>query len=59
MTPPCKDCPDRTPGCHAKCGKYAEYVAWNEERKRVQYLDSIHPDGARKVVTELMKKQRK
>lgn len=27
MTPstPCRDCPGRYPGCHAKCGHYAEF----------------------------------
>ena len=59
MTPPCKNCPDRAAGCHAKCGKYQEFVAWNEERKRVRVLDNIHPDGARKTTTELLKKQRR
>lgn len=22
---PCKDCADRSPGCHSKCGKYIAY----------------------------------
>ncbi len=22
---PCKDCADRGPGCHSKCGKYIAY----------------------------------
>lgn len=59
MTAPCKNCPDRAPGCHGKCGKYREFVAWNEERKRVRVLDNIHPDGARKTTTQLLKKQRR
>ena len=24
VTYPCKDCPDRSPGCHDKCQKYIE-----------------------------------
>ena len=28
-TPPCKDCPDRKIGCHAKCEKY---IAFRRER---------------------------
>ena len=23
--PPCKDCPDRVPGCHGSCGRYKEW----------------------------------
>ena len=28
MKAPCKDCPDRYPGCHAKCEKYIAWAAW-------------------------------
>lgn len=59
MTPPCKNCPDREVGCHSTCGRYAEFVAWNEERKKARDLDNIHPDGMKKTVTNLLKKQRK
>lgn len=23
--PPCKDCPDRVPGCHGSCDRYKEW----------------------------------
>jgi hypothetical protein len=23
--PPCKDCPDRIPGCHGSCDRYKEW----------------------------------
>ena len=60
MKNPCdRNCPERSATCHGKCEKYAAYVAWNEERKRVRVLDNIHPDGARKTTTELLKKQRR
>ena len=49
---PCKDCPDRTPGCHGKCEKYLDYRARldamkEEERKRKRleydlYMSSRH-----------------
>ena len=31
MNPPCKDCGDRTLGCHDGCARYAEFKAWREE----------------------------
>lgn len=31
MTAPCKDCPDRSLGCHASCGKYIEYRKTQDE----------------------------
>ena len=27
----CKDCTERTPGCHAKCERYAEFKRKKEE----------------------------
>ena len=27
MNAPCKDCPDRSQGCHARCEKYAAFHA--------------------------------
>lgn len=32
MTAPCKDCPDRYPGCHSKCDKYQAFHKENAER---------------------------
>ena len=29
---PCKDCPDRTAHCHAKCDKYS---AWKSRREKL------------------------
>ena len=31
-TAPCKDCPDRYPGCHSKCEKYQAFYRENEKR---------------------------
>lgn len=31
MTAPCKDCPDRSIGCHASCGKYIAYRKTQDE----------------------------
>ena len=34
MKNPCvKECPDRSPTCHAECEKYAEFAAWCEEER--------------------------
>lgn len=30
---PCLDCPDRAPGCHDKCERYAEYKRKVDEIK--------------------------
>lgn len=29
---PCKDCPDRKPGCWGQCPKYKDFAARNAER---------------------------
>ena len=31
MTAPCKDCPDRSLGCHASCSKYISYRKMQDE----------------------------
>lgn len=31
--PPCKDCPDRVPACHASCHRYAD---WREKLEAVK-----------------------
>lgn len=42
---PCKDCPDRYPGCHSKCERYLELRARldarNEQRRKAResYID--------------------
>lgn len=33
---PCKDCPDRTVGCHGECEKYKAYKRANEAHKQEQ-----------------------
>ena len=39
MTAPCKDCPDRSQGCHARCERYAAFYAVNERRKAANRAD--------------------
>lgn len=36
VTAPCKDCPDRYPGCHSKCPKYQQFKEDNEKRKQAE-----------------------
>ena len=59
MLPPCKDCPARAPGCHGKCEKYAEFVAWNEEHREKRHMAGIAPEGWKKVVQDMMRKRRR
>lgn len=33
MTAPCKDCKDRTSGCHSKCEKYIAFDKENQKRR--------------------------
>ena len=47
-TPCVKDCPDRTPGCHAKCEKYLAWKAEREELLERMYKDSVYLDGKKK-----------
>jgi len=39
-TAPCKDCPDRTVGCHASCEKYIAFAAERERIRTEKWLDS-------------------
>lgn len=47
-TPCVKDCPDRQPGCHAKCEKYLAWKAEREELLQKIHKDSTLLDGKRK-----------
>ena len=55
MKPPCKDCPRREIGCHAKCPDYAEYAA-ERAKAREQYLKEKE---VRDASIELMCKRKK
>ncbi len=48
MQAPCKDCPEREPGCHSKCQKYADYKAYKADVAHKRYLASIAPEGAKR-----------
>ena len=37
----CKDCPDRTVGCHISCETYAEFVAANEAVKQAKMRENF------------------
>ena len=43
INPPCKDCPDRTPGCHGSCERYREFRAQQVElaNKKQAYRQKI------------------
>ena len=36
MNAPCRNCPDRNPGCHDQCERYQEYRAWAQEKNRTE-----------------------
>ncbi len=36
----CKDCPDRKPGCHDRCGKYRREKSAHEEQKKQERIRS-------------------
>lgn len=38
MTAPCKDCPRREVGCHAKCKEYLEYRDYNERMSEQRHI---------------------
>ena len=41
IMPPCKDCPNREVGCHAKCPRYSEYRAKVEEKLKARKLEVL------------------
>lgn len=43
--PPCKDCPDRIPGCHGSCDRYKEWKQRLDElnRARKEYANKPFP----------------
>ena len=62
MRAPCKDCPDRTVGCHGRCERYQAFrelkekeCAWRHE----QYvMDTPSADLERKTRRKLLQKAR-
>ena len=61
MEPPCKDCENRSPGCHGRC---ETYLAYAEERRKISdarkqeavYLDYV-TDNAAKINKRLRRKR--
>lgn len=50
MNPPCKDCPNRHPGCHGSCEKYQiwrkewEQLKERERQRKGVYRPPKNPD---------------
>ena len=44
LNSPCKDCPDRTVGCHGKCEKYEAYRVKVDELHRLRAEKSYAHD---------------
>lgn len=59
----CKDCPNRTPGCHVTCEIYKEDSAkWNEVRKKMNVDRDVNAyvrDVVNRSVTKNLKRQKK
>lgn len=60
---PCKDCAERSPGCHGKC---EPYQAWAAERRRITHkaaeLSTIRytqSDGSLAYIYKRLKSRRK
>ena len=39
-TAPCKDCQNRTRGCHSVCDRYKKYAEWRNEFNREKLIRS-------------------
>lgn len=56
---PCKDCPERFPGCHGKCDKYNKWkIDLNNLRDKIYHdeykahkLYQYHPDYCRALMS--------
>jgi len=44
MKNPCKDCPNRYPGCHSKCERYK---AWKQEWDKLKEKERIYNEQQR------------
>lgn len=51
MTSPCKDCKDRTLGCHSKCEKYIAFDKENQKRRaeRLERRNAADPSPNKKA----------
>ena len=54
MTAPCKDCSDRTLGCHSVCDKYKSWKDYIENIKKAMNADA-EVDGFLRMQTERRK----
>ena len=42
ISAPCKDCPDRTPDCHADCREYNLYRKVRSDEKKLRQQDATY-----------------
>ena len=51
MTPPCKNCKERSINCHATCEKYGAYSKEREEIREIKQIirvtEPVHPPKKR------------
>lgn len=56
MTNPCYKCEDRHQGCHAKCGKYAE---WDAARSKARKAQTKYNEANDFLIRSIFKTRRK
>lgn len=59
---PCKDCPDRAPGCHGKCERFLAWQKWNEERRDRERNErrskDVMSDAKKRAIWKKMRRDR-
>lgn len=59
VQPPCKDCPDRQVGCHAKCEKYIAFRREKDEQNCQRALQTEILGSMNKRIAETNRKANK
>lgn len=55
---PCKDCPDRYPGCHGDCEKYADYRAKVDRQRESLKSTGWNPLKRREYWADILRKKK-
>lgn len=56
MIYPCKDCTDRTLGCHSICDKYISFKETRDKKKALMYKDIVYNSYKIKAVDKARRK---
>jgi hypothetical protein len=41
LTPPCKDCKKRKPGCHDVCSEYLSFKSRHDKERELRHLENV------------------